>query len=178
MALQQGRFVARQIRNDVRGKPRESFHYVDRGTQVKQVMDLLMTTDDASFDGRYYRLDGASYDPKPVQQPRPPIWVGGSGEQLMLPLVARRADVWHGFGSAAGLARRSRLIDEHAERAGRDPESIRRASDLSISEPWDEVRATIEDVAGVGISYITVSWPSEGRARIEEFASNVMPDYV
>ena len=94
----------------------------------------------------------------------------------MMPLVARRADVWHAFGSPESLARRSRLLDRLAEEAGRDPASIRRATDLSISEPWDQVRATAETNAAAGIGYMVCGWPSEGRTRLEEFISEVMPD--
>jgi alkanesulfonate monooxygenase SsuD/methylene tetrahydromethanopterin reductase-like flavin-dependent oxidoreductase (luciferase family) len=138
-------------------------------------MNLLMTTDDASFEGRYYRLERATYNPKPVQRPRPPLWIGGGGEKLLLPLAARRANVWHGFGRAATLQRKGRIIDDHAERAGRDPASIRRATDLSISEPWDEVLARAEEAARVGITYLTVSWPGQGRGRVDEFVEKVAP---
>jgi F420-dependent oxidoreductase-like protein len=149
---------------------------VRRLDEAIEVMDLLMTTDGATFDGRYHRLETASYHPKPVQQPRPPLWIGGGGEKLMLPLIARRADVWHGFGNAEVLRRKSRLLDDHAARAGREPDSIRRATALSISEPWDQVRASAETLAAAGIGYLTVSWPSEGRTRLERFAEVVLPE--
>ena len=149
---------------------------VRRLEQAIEVMDLLMTVDDATFEGRYYRLKGASYNPKPVQQPRPPLWVGGDGPKLMLPLVARRADVWHGFGNVDAIRRKSRMIDEHAAKVGRDPRTIRRATALSISEPWDEVRSTAEALSDAGVSYLTVSWPSEGKTRLDRFVEGVMPD--
>lgn len=153
--------------------PAERVHRLEEAIQV---MDLLMTSDDASFEGRFYRLDHASYNPKPVQQPRPPLWIGGGGEKLMLPLVARRADVWHGFGEVRSIERKSRLLDDLAEKAGRDPSSIKRSTALSISEPWDQVRTRAEALAGLGVSYLTVGWPSEGKARLEEFVESVMPD--
>src|SRR6202022_4144605 len=64
-----------------------------------QVIRLLMTKDRASFAGRHYQLRKASYHPRPIQRPHPPIWIGAGGEQLMLPIVARQADAWHAFGS-------------------------------------------------------------------------------
>jgi F420-dependent oxidoreductase-like protein len=152
---------------------RERIRRLEEGLEV---MRLLMTRDRASFNGRYHRLDRATYNPKPVQRPHPPIWIGGGGRRLMLPLVARKADVWHGFGSVSDLRQKSRVIDEHAERAGRDPASIKRSTALSVSEPWEEVRATVERLSDAGFSYLTVSWPSEGRARLESFATDVMPD--
>ena len=105
-----------------------------------QVIRLLMTKDRATFKGRHYQLAGASYHPKPVQRPHPPIWIGASGEQLMLPIVARQADAWHAFGSEDSMARKSRLLDQLAEKAGRDPKAILRSASLSLSRPWDQVR--------------------------------------
>jgi F420-dependent oxidoreductase-like protein len=140
------------------------------------IMRLLMTRDGASFDGRYYSLSNATYRPRPVQQPHPPIWIGASGERLMLPLVGRLADAWHAFGSIAALKRKSAIVDEHAERAGRDPATVTRATGLSLSEPWNEVIARANALRDAGFSYLTVSWPSEGRARLEEFVEKVMPE--
>ena len=148
---------------------------VHRLEEAIQVIDALMTTDGATFEGRYYRLQDASYHPRPVQRPRPPLWIGGGGEKLMLPLIARRADVWHGFGAPRTMARKGRLLDRLAEEAGRDPAQIKRATALSISEQWDAVRATAEAQARAGVGYLVVSWPSEGRGRLEEFIADVMP---
>ena len=153
--------------------PRERIERLDEAIQVVR---LLMTRDHAAFQGRYYTLRDASYHPRPVQRPHPPIWIGGGGEQLMLPLVARQADVWHAFGPLDALERKSRIIDEHARRAGRDPTSIRRSTGLSLSQSWDAVRRTAEALGRAGFSYLTVSWPSEGRARLEEFAAGYLPE--
>jgi F420-dependent oxidoreductase-like protein len=149
---------------------------IGRLEEAVALMRLLMTEDEATFEGRHYRLRGARYTPRPVQRPHPPLWIGGGGERLMLPLVARRADVWHGFGSPESLGAKSRQIDRHAEEAGRDPAEIVRATALSLSEPWDEVRETADQLASAGFSYLTLSWPAEGRPRLEEFVSEVMDD--
>ena len=149
---------------------------VERLEEAITVMKLLMTEDRTSFDGDHYRLKGASFNPKPVQQPHPPVWVGAAGEKLMLPLVARHADVWHGMGSLQDLVRKSRILDQHAEKAGRDPADIRRATSLSLSEPWDEVRARAEELKEAGFTYLTADWPGEGRQRVDEFVSDVMPE--
>jgi F420-dependent oxidoreductase-like protein len=154
-------------------------HFPGRGERAMrleetiQVMRLLMTQDGASFDGRHYRLNNATYRPRPVQQPHPPVWVGARGEKLMLPIVGRHADVWHSYGSAADLRRKSRIVDRSAEEAGRDPASILRAGGLSISEPWDQVRTAADDLRAIGFEYLVVSWPSEGRGRLEEFLEQV-----
>jgi len=143
-----------------------------------QVIRLLMTNDRATFDGRHYRLAGASYHPKPVQRPHPPIWIGAGGEQLMLPIVARQADAWHAFGSEDSMARKSRLLDQLAEKAGRDPKAILRSASLSLSRPWDQVRRRAAQLRAAGFGYLIADWPSEGKGRLDEFVEKVMPELV
>lgn len=150
----------------------------ERLEEAIEIFRLLMTRDRAHFSGKHYRLERASYRPRPVQKPHPPIWIGASGERVMLPLVARQADVWHDFGPASELRRKMALLDELAGRAKRDPKSIRRSSSLSLSKSWDRVRRDIESYAELGFEYLVVSYPSEGQARLEEFVGTVMPAYV
>ena len=147
---------------------------IDRLEEAIEVVRLLMSTDDASFDGEHYRLEHATYRPRPVQQPHPPLWIGGSGEKRMLPLVGRVADVWHTFGAPAEIARKARIVAAHAERAGRDPATIRRATNLSLSRPLDAIRRNVEACAEVGVDYLVASWPEQGRARVEEFVTEVV----
>ena len=141
------------------------------------MLTLLFSGEVVSFEGRQYRLDGAQMRPTPVQQPHPPIWIGGSGRTRTLPLVARWADVWHTYASPEQLAAMSAEVDRLAEAHGRDPSSILRASSLSLSEPWDDVRRQLEAMVGVGIGYLVCGWPAEGRPRVEEFASGLMAEF-
>jgi F420-dependent oxidoreductase-like protein len=140
-------------------------------------MRLLMTTDGASFNGAHYRLTEASYHPRPVQRPHPPIWIGGGGTKL-LGVAARQADVWHGFGSIEAVRERSATLDRLAEEAGRDPSAIRRASSLSISEDWDEVATNARALHAAGFDYLVVDWPGEGEARVEHFVRNLLPEFT
>src|SRR5205085_8434576 len=135
--------------------------------ECAQVCRLLWTEDGADFDGRYYRLEGGYYNPKPVQRPHPPLWVGAGGERLTLPIVGRQADVWHGFGAPTELARKRDIVRRSAEAAGRDPDAIECSTGLSLSEPWDEVRRRVDALAAVGVSHLIASWPGEGWPRME-----------
>jgi F420-dependent oxidoreductase-like protein len=148
---------------------------VARLDEAIQVMRLLMTQDGAGFEGRYYRLNQATYRPRPVQTPHPPFWIGGSGERKMLPLVGRSADAWHTYGRAADIERKWAIVERSAREAGRKPSDILRSTNLSISEPWDEVEARARELVGLGLDYVIVSWPAEGRPRVEEFLEKVGP---
>ena len=150
----------------------------DRLEEAIVVMKALMTRNGATFDGRHYRLRNARYEPKPVQRPHPPLWVGAGGTRRTIPIAARHADVWHGFGSAAEIRRKSAVLDDHARKAGRDPAEIARSTNLSLSEPWDEVRASALALRDVGVSYLVASWPGDGESRVAEFVARVVPELV
>jgi F420-dependent oxidoreductase-like protein len=150
---------------------------MDRLEEGVQVLKLLMSGERVSFEGENYRLDDALYRPKPVQQPHPPIWVGGTGRERLLPITGRHADVWHGWADTPEeLAEMNAIVDRAAEEVGRDPSEVLRASSLSISEPWDEVKRAFEWMRDGGVSYLHVEWPSEGPARLEEFVEQVLPE--
>jgi len=148
----------------------------DRLEDALEILTRLFTGDVVSYRGHGISLDGARLRPAPVQRPHPPIWIGGSGTRRTLPLAARFADVWHTYGSPAQLADLSATLDRLAEEAGRDPAAILRASSLSLSEPWDEVTANVVALGQAGVGYLVCGWPGEGRARVEEFATRVMPE--
>jgi alkanesulfonate monooxygenase SsuD/methylene tetrahydromethanopterin reductase-like flavin-dependent oxidoreductase (luciferase family) len=72
-------------------------------------------------------------------QPRPlrriPIPIGGSGERRTLPLVGKRADIWHSFPDIETFRRKNDLVREHAAAAGRDEAQIERAIDWPGTRP-------------------------------------------
>ena len=151
---------------------------IDMLAEAVELVRALWTQPEVDHDGRFYRARGAQCDPKPVQQPHPPIWVGGEGRRRTLPIAGRYADAWHGWAKdAAELAEITGIIDRAAEEAGRDPASILRASSLSISEPWDEVKADYDWMASGGIGYLVIEWPTEGQARLEGFLEHVLPTF-
>src|SRR3954452_1380388 len=88
-----------------------------------QVMRSLFTQERTTFEGKRYQLKDALANPKPVQKPYPPIWIGGSGERRTRRVVATHADVGTLGGAAAPAegARLSGVLDGHCEAIGRDP---------------------------------------------------------
>ena len=136
---------------------------IRRMGEALELIKLLWTTDDATYEGRYYTLTEATHNPKPLQQPYPPIWIGGSGEQLTLRYVAQHADVWNAAGGDTELLRHKvRVLEEHCEQVGRDPSEIRRSVQIRFDpkDPQAMVGALEEAVAeGFTENVIYVSPP-------------------
>src|SRR6266567_4887060 len=88
-------------------------HRVGRLSESLEAILSLWINDRTTIDGRYYHFKDAIADPKPIQKPHPPIWIGAGGEQMMM-VVARYADVWNSAGAASPEAagEQSRKLDE------------------------------------------------------------------
>lgn len=95
---------------------------VARFVESLHVLDALWTQDAAHFDGDFYRLHGAAMRPKPIQQPRPPLWFGARSETALRRAV-RYGDGWMGAGSSSEteFSHQAALIRHFLDDAGRDP---------------------------------------------------------
>jgi F420-dependent oxidoreductase-like protein len=141
------------------------------------VFRKLWTEETADFDGRYYKLAGALHSPKPLQKPYPPIWIGGSGEQLTLRVVAEHADVWNAAGGSADqLQHKVRVLEEHCAAIGRDPAEIRRSVQVRFAGDPEATVAELQGYVDLGFTenVVIVTGP-EPVAAAERVASDVLP---
>ncbi len=99
---------------------------LERLDEAVQVIRLLWTQDRPKFQGRYYQLGRPPYNPPSVQQPHPPIVVGGGGERRTLRTVARYADAANVTGTPEEVRHKFEVLERHCREAGRDYSSIRR----------------------------------------------------
>ena len=136
----------------------------------------------ATYDGKYYHLKDAPFDPPFRQRPHPPLLIGGMGPKVVQPLAARHADIWHMFvksdnpeGARSAIAG----FDELCRAAGRDPASVEKAMSLSIADvtaPPDEARARIRALVDVGVGHFILSLPAPyDWTALRTFARDVVP---
>ena len=99
----------------------ERIHRLD---EAAEIIKRLWTEKQVTFEGRYYQLKDAYCEPKPLQQPRPRIMIGGSGEKLMLRVIAKRADIWNTFGSPELFRHKIEVLREHCAAVDRNFDGI------------------------------------------------------
>mgnify|MGYP001367818417 CR=1 FL=1 len=142
---------------------------------------MLWTGERSTFAGRHYRLTDAVSNPKPVQRPHPPIWVGGAGERSTLRVVAEHADVWNVIGPVEEVARKSSVLDRHCARIGRDPATIKR----SVQPRFDpsEPAATVDllhayEDAGFTENVVYIPPGDDPVGAAEVAAERVLPEVL
>lgn len=96
--------------------------------EAAKILKSMWTEHRTTFQGRYYTLTDALCEPKPIQKPHIPLWVGGMGEKLTLRVVAESADGWNAlFVSPEEYIHKLKVLAGHCRDVGRDPSEIRKS---------------------------------------------------
>ena len=143
----------------------------DRFDEACEVLISLLASTTTDFDGRYFQLADAYCEPKPVQQPHPPICIGGTGERRTLRSVARFAQHWNYPGGTIEMWQAKRdILHRHCADIGRNPSEILLSTHLRVS-PEGDVGAVAEQAAqwaDAGLDLGIITLPPPHRAGILE----------
>lgn len=176
---------------------------LEEGLQILKLM--LGPEKKPSFKGKYYAIDGAMNNPKPVQKPHPPITIGGSGEKVMLKLVAKYADRWNCPAGYDSFERKYNVLKDHCKNVGRNPAEINVSEQLlvcignnqaEVDQKWkmaqglkpfsitgikgtpDQLVAQLKDRVKMGITTFTIFFSDFAPPpTLELFAKSVMPAF-
>ncbi len=151
----------------------------DRFDEACEVLVSLLSRRSTDFSGRFFQLADAYSEPKPVQQPHPPICIGGTGEKRTLRTAARWAQHWNYPGGTIEQWRQKRdVLHRHCADLGRDPAEITLSTHLRLS-PEGDVGALVESAAQwaeagleLGIIYLP---PPHRAAVLEPLAQALRP---
>jgi F420-dependent oxidoreductase-like protein len=113
--------------------------------EAVEIVTAMWREPDTTYRGRHYTVEGAQCDPKPLQQPRPPVWIGGAGEQLTLRVVARLADKANFGGKPHEWSHKRDVLRRHCAEVGRDPDEIELtwSPEVFVRESEAEIRALV-----------------------------------
>lgn len=155
--------------------------------QLAIIRGLWREPDGWSFEGRHYQVPGSLFRSRSVQQPGPPIIVGGEGSPRSMRIAARFADEFNVTSSDPDrVADRFARFDEVARAAGRDPSTIVHSAMVGVLVGRDDAefdRRIADLLALLGPDADDRSWlaerrrrwicgtPAEARAMVERFAA-------
>src|SRR5690348_186450 len=152
-------------------------HRVGLLSESLQILKSLFTEERTNFEGRYYHFQDAIANPKPIQKPYPPFWIGASGKTT-LRLVARHADVWNiAGGDPSRVEELTAMLEVACAEVGRDPGEIRR----SIQFGWEgESRQEVVDLCGgfleKGVTEQVLYLRGEQPEKLAEKVADVLPE--
>ncbi len=97
-----------------------------------EIMQAMWTEDVVNYEGKYYTLDGAICQPKPIQDPHIPLWIAGGGEKVTLSIAARYAQ-YTNFGiDLDDFISKSEFLSGHCADVGTDYDAIVRSSNFNV----------------------------------------------
>ncbi len=153
------------------GTPRERSDRFEEACEV--LTGLLSPQETTTFKGRYYELTDARCDPKPIQQPHPPICIGGSGEKRTLRTTARFAQHWNFVGGTPEQFSHKRdVLYQHCADIGRNPAEILLSSHVVYAGDPAETAASAAALGAVGVQLAIVTMqPPHTVTALEGIAS-------
>lgn len=135
----------------------------ERLEETLQIVLQMWSDNDGAYNGAHYQLAETINVPQPLQQPRPPILIGGGGEQKTLRLVARYADACNLFAMGPDVVQgKLDVLAKHCEREHRDFSTIQKTI-LGGPDPLaetDAFLAEMERYAAIGINHVQVRAPA------------------
>ncbi len=172
-------------------------NFPERGRLSDEQLDLLKILwkeERANFSGAHYKFENIAFAPKPLQQPRIPLWVGGEGARAQR-RAGEHGDAWFPYFvrmTPADLKRRFDNVRRAAEKAGRNSEDIRlncclpiEITEKPLKREEDRLRGSAEQIAEalrgyreIGVEHLALQfmvprWPDRAE-QIERFAREVM----
>lgn len=152
---------------------------VDRFAESVEIVDRLMRGDRTTFHGRYFQLDDAPFEPRPVQRPRVPILIGTLGSRMMR-VVARYADMLDLSLAEDGDVRRLiELLRTSCHEIGRDPASVRISTEASAAHTASDAafRDFVNRHLRLGFTDFFMEFPRVDPAdRLRHLARRVLPE--
>jgi probable F420-dependent oxidoreductase len=172
--------------------------FAERGQMTDEQIELLgklWTEEHITFESQHYAVRDVAFYPKPIQQPRIPIWVGGEGRAAQR-RAARYGDAWFPYFvtiSPAELRAGYDNVRQLASEAGRDPDAVTLAVCRPIEVTREPVPQDAERLRGspeqlvealrayrdggvehLALQFIVPRWP-ERVEQIARFAAEVLP---
>lgn len=174
---------------------------VEATGEAIQLIKELWTKKEVTFDGKYFSVEQAILEPKPIQKPRPPIWYGGDSE-VSQRIAAEHADVWlfSGLPPATLIKTIKSLKKKYSIRrieyamsavtisAEKQDEAVKRAKNWFPEEFNDIISSglvgsfrhiidKIEKLAEIGVNYLILQFPVNTADNTEKFGREILPSF-
>ncbi|MFX1252024.1 MAG: LLM class flavin-dependent oxidoreductase, partial [Promethearchaeota archaeon] len=156
-----------------------------------EIIDSLLRNRVSSYSGKYYNLKDVAMYPPPIQQPRPPIIIGGIRSK-MLKIAVEYADTWNSYGGIKlnaeelfeSISHQAELVEDYCKEIGRDSSSLRKSiltygpEAYTIYDSEDNFLKYFEKYNDIGFTEFILyyPWKNEYMPIFEKMAKEIIPD--
>ena len=157
------------------------FEFIEKGSvrlaQMKEALQLILglwSHARFTFHGEYFHVENVILEPKPLQQPHPPILIGGVGPKVTLRMIAEIGDACNLWGPPAEFVKQRDTLKRHCDEVGRDESTIEKTTyDLVVCAPTQAaLKKKIERLLPKGVEpwMALVGTPSELMDIVGQYA--------
>lgn len=158
---------------------------LDRLAETCEIVRSLFTRDVTTFEGRHFRLEGATLAPKP-RQAHVPLVIGGGGVRRTVAIAARHADIWNTLATnVADYRHQLDALRGHCRAIGRDETAVRLSVTFRavlVERAADTARRTAELLRGapdeVRAEYLSFGTPEQCVADLKPYVDLGVRDFL
>ncbi len=132
---------------------------LDRMADTARILKAMWTEKRATVEGKYFSVKDAVNEPKPLQKPHPPLWIGAQGEKVALRMVAELADGWNYNSGPDKFEHKLSVLRRHCEEVNRNPSTLRVSVERTCAVLADDEERS---------AYIERYWPGASPERVKQ----------
>jgi F420-dependent oxidoreductase-like protein len=149
----------------------------DRLEESCELIHMMLTQPVSNFEGEHYQLKDAFCEPKPLQNPRPPIIIGGKGQKRTLKIAARWADDWNfPGGPPEEMAHLIKVLHGHCADINRDPSEIMISCHMRVTEDLVETVQRARTFVNAGAEHLILYFYDSSRPDLIRKAVEAVSD--
>jgi F420-dependent oxidoreductase-like protein len=133
---------------------------LDRMADTARIVKAMWTEQKATISGKYLAVKDAVNEPKPLQSPHPPLWIGSQGPKVGLRMVAELAEGWNHNRGTAAFEEKLPILMKHCADVGRDPKTMRISVERTCAIFANEAERQ---------AHIARCWPGANPDRVKTF---------
>ncbi|MDG4755830.1 TIGR03560 family F420-dependent LLM class oxidoreductase [Micromonospora sp. WMMD718] len=155
--------------------------------EAVQICRAMFTEYAPRFTGRYFRIDEPLNMPRPIHPDGPPILIGGGGEKVLIPTVARLGDACNFFGGPATVRRKINILEQACADVGRDSSEITKTwlghviiadSEWELHESLDRLGALLDVAPAAARGFALCGTRHEVRDQVREYRESGVDGFI
>jgi F420-dependent oxidoreductase-like protein len=155
--------------------------------EAVQICRAMFTDYAPRFSGTYHSIDEPLNNPRPITPDGPPILIGGGGEQVLIPMIARLGDACNFFGGPATVRHKIAVLDRACAAVGRDTREITKTwlghviiaeTEWELQEALDRLGTLLDLTPGAARGFALCGTGDEVRRQVQQYRAAGVEGFI